>query len=177
MPKGKLLALLALGMLMAAGAVPAVKQRDSRAGGPGYGWPPSDTGNRLLDWLSDFLTSLVHVERRFDPFFRPAFEALLQEPLAELTTNLINMRRKDEGYALAEERIQPDEEAHLQDIINSFNAQMRRLWNPGYFQRGGNSKTHGVLRAELSVRDDLPEHMRRGIFARPATYKAWVRYS
>ena len=44
---------------------------------------------------------------------------------------LINLQRKDEGYQLAEERIQPDEEAHLQSIIDSFNAQMRRLWIPG----------------------------------------------
>jgi hypothetical protein len=149
----------------------------SRAGGAGYGWPPSDTGNPVLDWISDVLTWLVHVERRVDPFFRPVFEARLREPLTALTTDLMNKRRTDEGYALAEERIQPDEEAHLQDIINSFNAQMRRLWNPGYFQRGGNSKTHGVVRAEFTVRDDLPDHLRRGIFARPATYRAWVRYS
>ena len=45
---------------------------------------------------------------------------------------------------------------------------MRRLWNPGNFERGGNTKTHGVLRAEFIVRDDLPEQMRRGIFAEPA---------
>src|SRR5712692_1005298 len=77
----KLLALLALVAFLAAAVVPAVNARNSRAGGPGYGWPPSDTGNRLLDWLSDFLTSLVHIERRFDPFFRPAFEATLQGPL------------------------------------------------------------------------------------------------
>jgi hypothetical protein len=54
---------------------------------------------------------------------------------------------------------------------------MRKLWNPGYFERGGNSKTHGIVRAEFIVRDDLPEHLRRGIFATPRTYKAWVRYS
>src|SRR5260370_38778867 len=54
---------------------------------------------------------------------------------------------------------------------------MRRNCNPGYYQRGGNTKTHGVLRAEFTVRDDLPQHMRRGFFATPATYKAWVRYS
>ena len=33
------------------------------------------------------------------------------------------------------------------------------------------------MRAEFIVRDDVPEHMRRGIFAKPATYGAWVRYS
>ncbi|MCA1647768.1 MAG: hypothetical protein LC797_20670 [Chloroflexi bacterium] len=172
----KLLALLTL-ILVSARVAPIVVPRNSRVGGPGYGWPPADTGNRLLDWLSDFLTAVVHVERRIDPFFRPALEPLLQGPLTTLITNLVNLRRKDEGYALAEERIQPDEEAHLQEIIDLFSAQMRKNFNPGYFQRGGNTKTHGVLRAELTVRDDLPEHMRRGIFARPATYKAWVRYS
>ncbi len=34
-----------------------------------------------------------------------------------------------------------------------------------------------MLRAELTIRDDLPAHMRRGIFAEPKTYRAWVRYS
>ena len=54
---------------------------------------------------------------------------------------------------------------------------MRRLWAPGYFERGGNTKTHGVVRAEFTVRDDLPENMRRGVFAEPRTYRAWVRFS
>ena len=54
---------------------------------------------------------------------------------------------------------------------------MRGLWKPGYFERGGNTKTHGIVRAELTVRDDLPEHLRHGIFAEPRTYRAWVRFS
>src|SRR5687767_10005469 len=148
-----------------------------RIRGSGYGSPPADTGNPVLNWISDTLTTLIRLERRVDPFFRPAFDALLRDRLSELTTKLINARRKDEGYQLAEERIQPDEEAHLQSIIDSFNAQMRRLWNPGYYQRGGNTKTHGLVRAEFTVRDDVPEQMRRGIFAEPRTYRAWVRYS
>jgi hypothetical protein len=139
--------------------------------------PPADTGNPVLNWISDTLLALVQAERRIDPFFRPWFDALFRDRLSELVTDLINKRRTDEGYALAEERMQPDEEAHLQDIIDTFNAQMRRLWNPGYFERGGNTKTHGVVRAELSVRADVPPHLRRGIFAEPRTYRAWVRYS
>jgi len=120
---------------------------------------------------------LIHAERRIDPFFRPTFDAVLRDPLSRLTTKLINMKRRDEGYALAEERIQPDEEAHLQAIIDAFDAQMRRLWNPGHFERGGNTKTHGVVRAELVVRNDLPEQMRRGLFAEARTYPAWVRFA
>ena len=54
---------------------------------------------------------------------------------------------------------------------------MRRLWKPGWFERGGNTKTHGIVRGEFIVHDDLPEHLRRGIFAEPQTYRAWVRFS
>ena len=48
---------------------------------------------------------------------------------------------------------------------------MRRLWHAGDFQRGGNTKTHGIVRGEFTIRDDLPEHLRRGIFAEPQTYR------
>ncbi len=146
-------------------------------GGPGFGMPPPDTGSFLLDRIARTLLFVIHFERRFDPFVRPLLDRLLQGPLATLTTALINFRRKDEGLKIAEERAQPDEEAHLDEIITTFTAQMRRLWKPGYFERGGNTKTHGIVRAELTVRDDLPEHMRRGIFAEPRTYRAWVRFS
>ncbi len=139
--------------------------------------PPADTGNPVLNWISNTAVALVQAERRVDPFFRPWFDALFRERLSELITDLINKQRTDEGLKLAEERIQPDEEAHLQDIIDAFNAQMRRLWNPGYFERGGNTKTHGVVRAEFRVRDDLPQHLRHGIFSEPRTFQAWVRYS
>jgi len=150
----------------------------SRSGpGPGFGLPPADAGNRILDRVSDAGLFLMHVERRFDPFFRPAFDALLRDRLSALITRLINRKRKDDGLKIAEERPQPDEEAHLEDIIATFRTQMQGLWNPGHFERGGNTKTHGIVRAEFRVRDDLPPHIRRGIFAEPRTYRAWVRYA
>jgi hypothetical protein len=156
---------------------PAAPTPLSRAAGPGFGTPPADTGNPVLNWISDALTALVRLERRVDPFFRPAFDALLRDKLTQVVTDLINKQRRDEGYALAEERLQPGEEAQLEAIISAFNAQMRRLWNPRYFERGGNTKTHAMVRAEFVVRNDVPERLRHGIFAEPKTYKAWVRYS
>jgi hypothetical protein len=143
----------------------------------GYGLPPADTGVRLLDWFSDISTYFVHLERRVDPLFRPAFDALFRQLLTNVTNALINLQRKNDGMRLAEEREQPDEEAHLERIITDMGNQMRRLWKPGDFQRCGNTKTHGIVRGEFIVRDDLPEHMRRGIFAEPRTYRAWVRFS
>lgn len=145
--------------------------------GSGYGIPSPATGNAVLDLAARLSVQLLHLERRIDPFFRPGFDAVLRGPLSRLTTWMVNAGRKNEGYALAEERIQPDEDAHLQEIIDTFMAQMRGLWKAGYFERGGNTKTHGILRAEFTVRDDLPENLRRGIFAKPRKYPAWVRYS
>jgi hypothetical protein len=166
-----------LGLLVLAGVTPRVLRSNQLRTAPGYGIPPPDTGNILLDLICSVLFQGVHIERRIDPFIRPPIDKYLRDPLSELVTRMINMLRKDEGYQLAEERIQPDEEAHIDDIVKSFTIIMRKLWYPGNFERGGNTKTHGIVRAEFTVRDDLPEHMRRGIFAKPATYKAWVRYS
>jgi hypothetical protein len=139
--------------------------------------PLADTGNPVLDAISNTLLGLVQSERRVDPFFRPWFDAVFRERLSQWVTDLINAKRTDHGLRLAEEREQPEEQKYLQDIIDSFNAQMRRLWNPGYFERGGNTKTHGVVRAEFQVRQDVPAHMRHGIFATARSYPAWVRYS
>jgi hypothetical protein len=144
---------------------------------PGYGLPKANTGNWLLDRISNASIAFVHLERRFDPFFRPLFDALFRELLTSITTALINLGRTNEGYKLAEERIQPDEEAHLDDIIDTMRQQMQGLWKPGDYQRCGNTKTHGIVRGEFIVRDDIPANMKRGIYATPRTFPAWVRFS
>ncbi len=127
--------------------------------------------------MADASTALVHFERRFDPFFRPVFDALLRDPIAKLVTALINTKRTNEGLRIAEEKPQPDEEAHLDSIIQSFQAQLRGLWQPGRYERGGNTKTHGIVRGDFIVHDNLPPELRHGIYAKPQTFRAWVRFS
>jgi hypothetical protein len=139
--------------------------------------PRADTGSAFLDWLSDTFTFLLHVERRFDPIVRPAFDAVLRDPIANLTTALINMQRPNEGLKIAEEKSLADEEAYLNSIISTFEKQMRGLWKPGGFERGGNTKTQGIVRGEFIVHDNLPDKLRHGIYAQPHTYRAWVRFS
>jgi hypothetical protein len=139
--------------------------------------PRANTGSALLNWLADASTTVVHLERRFDPFVRPAFDALLRDPIATVVTALINSKRPNEGLKIAEEKPQPNEEAYLDSIIQSFEAQLRGLWKPGGYERGGNTKTHGIVRAEFIVHDNLPPELRHGIFASPRMYKAWVRFS
>jgi hypothetical protein len=139
--------------------------------------PRANTGSAFLNSLSDTFTFLLHVERRFDPLVRPTFDAVLRDPIASLVTALINLQRSNEGLKIAEEKLFPGEEAFLDSIISSFEKQMRGLWKPGGFERGGNTKTHGIVRGEFIVHDNLPEKLRRGIYARPHTYRAWVRFS
>ena len=144
--------------------------------GPGYGLPPPNTGNFLLNWIAARPPRL-HPGAPHRPVHPPGLQPVPPRPGRPAGHRIKNMQREGRTAGLAEERKQPDEEDHLDDIIETFKAQMRGLWNPGHFERGGNTKTHGIVRAEFIVRDDLPEHMRRGIYAEPRTYRAWVRFS
>ena len=91
---------------------------------------------------------------------------------------LINAQRVDEKLALAEEKPLPGEEEFVDSIIASFQQQMRVLWKPGGFERGGNTKTQGIVRAEFIVHDGLPGRA-AGTASSPSrkTYRAWVRFS
>jgi hypothetical protein len=130
----------------------------------------------FLKTLHDALFALLKIERRFDPFFRPAFDKLFQKPLGTLLQALINFRRRDEGLGLVEEKALPGEEEFVQSIITDMTAYMNDHYRPGGYERGGNTKTHGVVRAEFIVRGDLPANFRKGIFAEPRSYPAWVRF-
>ena len=43
--------------------------------------PSADTGSAVLNWVADTSVKLLQFERRFDPLFRPAFDAVLRGPL------------------------------------------------------------------------------------------------
>jgi hypothetical protein len=144
---------------------------------PSRSAPRANTGSVFLDRLNDFFTLALQFERRFDPFIRPAFDASLRDRIASFTTALINMKRPNHGLKIAEEKLMPDEEKYLDSIISSFTKQMQLLWKPGAFERGGNTKTHGIVRGEFIVHDGLPAKFRHGLFAQPKTYRAWVRFS
>lgn len=139
--------------------------------------PRAHTGSALLNVISNTSMSLVHAYSRIDPFLRPAFDRLLRDAVARGVTALMNAGRANQHLALAEERPIPDEDAHLQSIIDSFTAQMGLLWKPGGYERGGNTKTHGMVRGEFVVHEGLPPHLRKGVFAEPRRYQAWVRFS
>lgn len=127
--------------------------------------------------LSELFLFIWRLERRVEFLYRPWFDRWLRPPLFTLAQKLQNLRRKDDGLALVEELLLPNEEQYIQSIIDELKAFTRENWPPGAAQRFGNTKTFGVLRAEFTVLDGLPGHVRRGLFASAATYPAWVRFS
>ncbi len=139
----------------------------------------TDAGTRLAikRFVHAVFLAMLHFERRLDPFFRPAWDALFREPSAAILQWLINRLRRDDRLALAEERPIAGESEALDSIIIDMGTYMRTHWTPGNYQRAGNTKTHGIVRAEFVVRADLPEGLKKGIFARPQSYKAYVRFS
>ena len=121
---------------------------------------------------------VLHLMRRFERFGpRQLVNAYLREYIAAFVQWVMNLTRRDEGFKLAEERALVDEEAANDFIIETFATYMRRAYRPGEYERGGNTKTHGIVKAEFIVHDNLPKEFRHGVFAKPAKYKAWVRFS
>jgi Catalase len=47
----------------------------------------------------------------------------------------------------------------------------------GRFLRDAHAKRHGCVKGELTVREDIPEDFKVGVFAKGQTYKTWQRYS
>jgi hypothetical protein len=136
--------------------------------------PPASRGALLFQALA---WKGVHLSRRFEPYYRPFLMRLIREPLAAMIQAVMNFRRTDEGYKLAEERALPGEKESLDTIITMMGAYMRQNYRPGEYERAGNTKTHGLVRGEFIVHDDAPKRMRHGVFAKPHTYEAWVRFS
>jgi hypothetical protein len=139
---------------------------------------PGESLAMLLRLLHRIIDILLHFERRFEqPFLRPAFNYLFREPLARFLTALINLGRSRESAHLAEETIQPGEEQDVQTMIDEMRRHLVIDFPPGGFERAGNTKTHGLVRGELTIRDNLPAEYRHGLFATPKTYPCWVRFS
>lgn len=132
---------------------------------------------KVLRPIHRVLVKTMNIERRLEPFFRPALNRLTREPGARFIQYLINRNRPDDGLGLAEEKIFPWEQQALDDVIDLMADQMRGHFKPGSYERGGNTKTHGIVRATVTVREDLPEHLRQGIFATQRSYPAYVRFS
>src|SRR5260370_39166429 len=55
--------------------------------------------------------------------------------------------------------------------------QLALMKGTGTGKRGQHYKQHGCVRAQFEVLADIPNQFKIGLFAKPATYTAYVRFS
>lgn len=131
----------------------------------------------ILRTLNDAADWGRRAERRLEPFYREPLDRVLQRPLVDGVQWLLNQGRdRDITLGLAEERIEPGEAEIAERITVLLRDWVRTHYEPGKAQRAGNTKTYGVVRGELHVVPGIPERLRRGVFALPGAYRAWVRF-
>jgi hypothetical protein len=77
------------------------------------------------------------------------------------------------------ERIPPGEPEKLEALAEVLHAIQKRraLANGGTADRALHAKANGGLVAELRIKDDVPEPLKVGIFAKSGTHRTYVRYS
>jgi hypothetical protein len=81
------------------------------------------------------------------------------------------------GLELTTEYPSPDEQVHVDSLINRLRDKMRRDYAGGRTLRDAHPKMHGCVRAEFAIEPQLPDEARIGVFKEPRTFQAWVRFS
>ncbi|KAG8533505.1 uncharacterized protein KY384_002291 [Bacidia gigantensis] len=81
---------------------------------------------------------------------------------------------QDEGV----EKIPPDEEEDINAVAEQVNGMQRAQFNSHrHCYTGTHARTHGIVKGRLTVKDDLPPHLKQSMFAHAAEYPAVCRYS
>ena len=76
------------------------------------------------------------------------------------------------------ERPRPDEDELIDKIVKALHSNNEWAFKKyKHAIRDAHAKSHGVLRGELTVPAGLPDHLRQGLFATPATYPVIARLS
>lgn len=121
---------------------------------------------------------LINTARRLEPLYRDPFDTWLKPPLEEITQALLRRRLKDQGLAIAEEKIQPGEETITRTIIDTMNRFLIKEYRDTntIAERAGNTKTYGLVKASFTVRTDLPANLQVGLFKPGKRYPAYVRF-
>jgi hypothetical protein len=78
---------------------------------------------------------------------------------------------------LSQEIIPASEAACIQDLAARLKAKIVEQYPSGPMRRDAHPKMHGVVKAEFIVEPGLPKELQVGVFSRPGTYRAWIRFS
>ncbi|MBL0387450.1 catalase family protein [Tumebacillus sp. ITR2] len=71
----------------------------------------------------------------------------------------------------------PRDDYYKDRIIAALQKKMKKDYASGSVKRDAHPKNLGLLQAEFTVENNLPDHLRVGIFKEVRTYQAWIRFS
>lgn len=71
----------------------------------------------------------------------------------------------------------PEEAASFERLTRVSKGQMQRDFPVGTMRRDAHAKSHGLVQGTFTVEDNLPEHLRIGVFSQPRAFPCWVRFS
>jgi hypothetical protein len=125
--------------------------------------------------LNDSIEWTLRFSRRFDRYYRDAFDFLFRDAILGAAQFLVNLLRAKDTLGIAEERMLDGEEELGKEITRLMCEFMQRKYAGGVALRAGNTKTHGLLRARLEVLPNLSPALAQGIFRTARSYPAWVR--
>jgi hypothetical protein len=126
--------------------------------------------------VNDAIIGLVALEHRIDPYFRDTFNKLFQRPLANLIQLLLRLTHPNPETRLCQEVPFPNEEQDTRTIIQLMSDFLKNQYTGRIAERAGNTKTYGVVSAEFEVLPGIPAGLRKGIFAGPQRFPAWIRF-
>lgn len=73
---------------------------------------------------------------------------------------------------------QPDEERLIDETLASFERMRRKVFDKHrHAMRGAHAKSHGALKGELTIYNNLPVPLAQGLFREPQTYPVIIRFS
>jgi len=71
----------------------------------------------------------------------------------------------------------PDEQLHIDSLIQNLRDKMKREYRPGHTRRDAHPKMHGCVKARFVIESTLEPELRIGLFEKGGSYEAWVRFS
>jgi hypothetical protein len=74
-------------------------------------------------------------------------------------------------------KISEKEEKDIRALIDTMKVFLTKTYPDGKIRRNFHPKMHGCLQGKLEVRNNIPEHLRLGLFKSPETYDVWLRFS
>lgn len=75
------------------------------------------------------------------------------------------------------ERVPADEQRLIKDMAFLLQEKMSKDYPTGQIKRDAHPKTLALLQAEFIVEPNIPPDLKKGIFASPKAYPAWIRIS